>query len=145
MLENLELRQRYGLAFRSTGIGGKALLASSWLARTLTIANSLTTKKPFSRTRKTIAKSLSKMIPGASQFVACIPTVSAILAKNGRVFIASGLGIVMLPKGPARSLLEDSRNARLPKEQRRFWTNEFFENGNSRGKYPRAGLRRCAR
>jgi hypothetical protein len=58
-----------------------AIMNSSWLERTFTMANSLATKKPLSRTRKRIANNLREIMVGASQLVA-IPL--ALLASAGQ-------------------------------------------------------------
>jgi hypothetical protein len=54
------------------------------------MANSLATKKPFTRTRKTTASSLRMIIAGASQLVAGAPTSSAPLARRVKIFISGG-------------------------------------------------------
>jgi hypothetical protein len=84
--------------------------ASSWLARTFTIANSLATKKPFRRTRKTTAKSLRNMMPGTSQLVAGASTAPAAMVRKGRVIHSvSGTGIIVLPKARVRTWLAARR------------------------------------
>jgi len=70
-----------------------------WVLRTNTFYNAETVAHVYKALWTVEDMILSKMIPGASQFVAGTPIASAILAKNGRVFIASGLGIVMPHEG----------------------------------------------
>jgi hypothetical protein len=77
-------------------------LLANVLERTLTIANSLAPKKPFSRTRKTTANSLRRIMPGASQLIAGAPTASALLARKGKMFISHGSALDRASRVPIR-------------------------------------------
>src|SRR5947199_8187627 len=62
--------------------------ASSWLLRTLTIANSQATKKPFNATSAAIAASFARTRAGGSQWSAIASAIGKLLkAENKRRFM----------------------------------------------------------
>ena len=63
--------------------------ASSWLPRTLTIANSDATKKPLSSTRKRMTASWKKIVPPDSQ---CVATPSVEARNSGKMLIVDTKG-----------------------------------------------------